>query len=235
MAHGKKFRKVLNNVNRKQAYALGEAVNLVKKNAADAARKFDESVEIAMNLGIDTKLSDQAVRGMVQLPHGTGKSVRVAVFAKGEKADAAKAAGADIVGAEELADKINAGFADFDRVVASPDMMGIVGKLGKVLGPRGLMPNPKLGTVTPNVAGAVKAAKAGSIEFRAEKAGIVHAGIGKVSFSEQALLENARAFIGAINKARPSGIKGTYSNRVTLSSTMGPGVKVDLTTLSEGA
>ncbi len=235
MAHGKKFRKVLNNVNRKQAYALGEAVNLVKKNAADAARKFDESVEIAMNLGIDTKLSDQAVRGMVQLPHGTGKSVRVAVFAKGEKADAAKAAGADIVGAEELADKINAGFADFDRVVASPDMMGIVGKLGKVLGPRGLMPNPKLGTVTPNVAGAVKAAKAGSIEFRAEKAGIVHAGIGKVSFSEQALLENARAFIGAINKARPSGIKGTYINRVTLSSTMGPGVKVDLTTLSEGA
>jgi len=235
MSHGKKFRKALNNVNRKQAYALDEAVKLVKKNAVEAARKFDESVEIAMNLGIETKLSDQAVRGMVQLPHGTGKSVRVAVFAKGEKADAAKAAGADIVGAEELADKINGGFADFDRVIASPDMMGVVGKLGKVLGPRGLMPNPKLGTVTPNVAEAVKSAKAGSIEFRAEKAGIIHAGIGKVSFTEQALLENARVFIGAINKARPSGIKGTYINRVTLSSTMGPGVKVDLTTLSEGA
>jgi len=227
MVHGKKFRKALANVDRKQLYALETAVKLVKQNAAAAPRKFDETVEIAMNLGIDTKQSDQAVRGMVQLPHGTGKTVRVAVFAKGEKADAARAAGADIVGADDLGEKIAGGFSDFDRVIATPDMMGIVGKLGKVLGPRGLMPNPKLGTVTPNVAEAVKAAKAGTIEFRAEKAGIVHAGIGKVSFSENAILENARAFISAIAKARPAGIKGTYINRITLSSTMGPGVKVD--------
>lgn len=235
MAHGKKFRKALSGVDRKQAYALEAAVKLIKKNVADAQRKFDETVEIAMNLGIDPKMSDQAVRGMVQLPHGTGKSVRVAVFAKGEKADAAKAAGADIVGAEDLAEKIQGGFMDFERVIATPDMMGIVGKLGKILGTRGLMPNPKLGTVTPNVADAVKAAKAGSIEFRAEKAGIVHAGIGKASFSETAIVENARAFIAAINKVRPAGVKGTYINRVTLSSTMGPGVKVDLTTISGAA
>lgn len=235
MAHGKKFKKAIKNVDRKKAYALDAAVKLVKQNASETQRKFDETIEIAMNLGVDTKLSDQAVRGMVQLPHGTGKSVRVAVFAKGDKADAATKAGADIVGAEDLADKINAGFQDFDRVIATPDMMGVVGKLGKVLGPRGLMPNPKLGTVTPNVAEAVKSAKAGSIEFRAEKAGIVHAGIGKVSFSEAAILDNARAFIGAITKARPSGIKGTYINRVTISSTMGPGVKVDLTTIGETA
>ncbi len=231
MPHGKKFRKTLQNVDRKMAYKLDDAVKLVKKNAGESQRKFDETVEIAMNLGVDVTQSDQAVRGMVQLPHGTGKSIRVAVFAKADKADAAKAAGADIVGADDLAEKILAGFSDFDRVVASPDMMGVVGKLGKVLGPRGLMPNPKLGTVTPNVAEAVKAAKSGSIEFRAEKAGIIHAGIGKVSFSEQAILENARAFINAITKARPTGVKGTYINRVTVSSTMGPGVKVDLTTL----
>ena len=235
MAHGKKFRKVIANVDRKKAYALDAALKLVKANAGESKRKFDETVEIAMNLGVDTKLSDQAVRGMVQLPHGTGKSVRVAVFAKGDKADAATAAGADIVGADDLAEKILAGFSDFDRVIASPDMMGVVGKLGKVLGPRGLMPNPKLGTVTPNVADAVKAAKAGSIEFRAEKGGIVHAGIGKASFSDQALLENARAFISAITRARPNGVKGTYINRVSLSSTMGPGVKVDLATLVEAA
>jgi large subunit ribosomal protein L1 len=233
--HGKKFRKTLQNVDRKKSYKLDDAVKLVKKNAAEAQRKFDETIEIAMNLGIDVTLSDQAVRGMVQLPHGTGKSVRVAVFAKGDKADDAKKAGADIVGSDDLAEKILAGFSDFDRVVASPDLMGVVGKLGKVLGPRGLMPNPKLGTVTPNVAEAVKAAKAGSIEFRAEKAGIVHAGIGKVSFSEQHLLENARMFINAITKARPAGVKGTYINRVTLSSTMGPGVKVDLAALAESA
>lgn len=232
MAHGKKFKKALANVDRKQAYALEAAVKLIKKNVADAARKFDETVEIAMNLGIDPKISDQAVRGMVSLPHGTGKTVRVAVFAKGEKADAAKAAGADVVGAEDLAEKIQGGFMDFDRVIATPDMMGIVGKLGKILGTRGLMPNPKLGTVTPNVGEAVKTAKAGSIEFRAEKGGIVHAGIGKSSFSETAILENARAFIAAIAKVKPSGVKGTYINRVTLSSTMGPGVKVDLTTIS---
>ncbi|MDD3289026.1 MAG: 50S ribosomal protein L1 [Alphaproteobacteria bacterium] len=235
MAHGKKFRKVIANVNRKQAYALDEAIKLIKANSSQAQRKFDETIEIAMNLGVDTKLSDQAVRGMVQLPHGTGKSIRVAVFAKGEKADAAQKAGADIVGADDLAEKIMAGFQDFDRVIASPDMMGVVGKLGKILGPRGLMPNPKLGTVTPNVAEAVKSAKAGSIEFRAEKAGIVHAGIGKVSFSESAIVDNARAFISAIAKARPTGIKGTYINRVTLSSTMGPGVKVDLATIGEAA
>jgi large subunit ribosomal protein L1 len=235
MSHGKKFNKVRAKVDANKAYKLDEAVKLVKQNAAEAARKFDESIEIAMNLGIDTKQSDQSVRGMVQLPNGTGKSVRVAVFAKGENADKAKAAGADIVGGDDLAEKMTGGWMEFDRVIATPDMMGVVGKLGKVLGPRGLMPNPKLGTVTPNVADAVKSAKAGSIEFRAEKAGIVQAGIGKASFSEKALLENARAFIGAITKARPSGVKGTYINRVTLSSTMGPGVKVDLTTLSETA
>jgi len=233
--HGKKLKKVLANVDRKQAYALEAAIKLVKKNSLEAKRKFDETIEIAMNLGVDTKQSDQAVRGMVQLPHGTGKTVRVAVFAKADKADAAKAAGADFIGADDLAEKILGGFSDFDRVIATPDMMGVVGKLGKVLGPRGLMPNPKLGTVTPNVADAVKAAKAGSIEYRAEKGGIVHAGIGKISFSEQALLENARAFVAAISKARPSGVKGTYINRVSLSSTMGPGVKVDLTTISEAA
>ena len=233
MAHmGKKLRKIASSVDRKKAYALEEAIKLVKQNAAATARKFDETVEIAMNLGIDTKLSDQAVRGVVPLPNGTGKTIRVAVFAKGDKADAAKAAGADFVGADDLAEKITAGFQGFDRVIASPDMMGVVGKLGKVLGPRGLMPNPKLGTVTPNVAEAVKAAKAGSIEFRAEKAGIVQAGIGKASFSEKAILENARAFINAINKARPNGVKGTYINHVSLSSTMGPGVKVDLTSLT---
>jgi large subunit ribosomal protein L1 len=235
MAHGKKFRKTLQNVDRNKAYALDEAVKLVKKNAVDTKRKFDETIEIAMNLGIDVKISDQSVRGMVALPHGTGKSIRVAVFAKADKADAAKKAGADIVGADDLAEKILAGFSEFDRIVATPDMMGVVGKLGKVLGPRGLMPNPKLGTVTPNVAEAVKAAKAGSIEFRAEKAGIVHAGIGKASFSDQHILENAKAFISAITKARPTGIKGTYINRVTVSSTMGPGVKVDLATIVESA
>ncbi len=230
--HGKKFRNTLKNVDRKKAYKLDDAIKLVKQNAVQAARKFDETVEIAMNLGIDTKLSDQSVRGMIQLPHGTGKSMRVAVFAKGEKADEAKKAGADVVGGDDLAEKIMGGFSDFDRVVATPDMMGVVGKLGKVLGPRGLMPNPKLGTVTPNVVEAIKAAKAGSIEFRAEKAGIVQAGIGKASFSEQALLENARSFIAAITKARPTGIKGTYVNRITISSTMGPGVKVDIATVS---
>ena len=226
--HGKKFRNIVKAVDRNKAYALPEAIALIQKTSKDAVRKFVETVDIAVNLNIDTKQSDQAVRGMIQLPHGTGRSIRVAVFAKGEKADAAKAAGADIVGADDLADLILAGKSDFERVIASPDMMGVVGKLGKVLGPRGLMPNPKLGTVTPNVVEAVKAAKAGSIEFRAEKAGIIQAGIGKVNFTEQALLENARAFIGALVKARPNGVKGTYLTRITLSSTMGPGVKVEL-------
>lgn len=232
MTHGKKLRKVVKNVERTKLYSLEDGIKLVMKNAGEMSRKFTESLEIAINLGIDPRQSDQAVRGMVQLPHGTGKSVRVAVFAKGDKADAALAAGADVVGADDLAEKILGGFSDFERVIATPDMMGVVGKLGKVLGPRGLMPNPKLGTVTPNVADAVKSAKAGSIEFRAEKAGIVHAGIGKINFTEQQLIENARAFIAAISKARPAGVKGTYINRVALSSTMGPGVKVDLTTLS---
>ncbi|MDE2030125.1 MAG: 50S ribosomal protein L1 [Alphaproteobacteria bacterium] len=230
---GKKIRNAAKNVDRNKHYALPEAVKLVLSNSKQAGRKFVESVEIAINLNIDTKQSDQAVRGMVQLPHGTGKSVRVAVFAKGEKADAAKAAGADIVGADDLKEQILAGKSDFDRVIASPDMMGVVGQLGKVLGPRGLMPNPKLGTVTPNVADAVKAAKAGSIEFRAEKAGIVQAGVGKVNFAEADLLANVKSFINAIVKARPSGVKGAYLERVTLSSTMGPGVKVDLASINE--
>jgi large subunit ribosomal protein L1 len=231
--HGKKIRNVLKNVDRNKAYALPEAVKLVLSNASQAARKFVESVEVAINLNIDTKQSDQTVRGVVSLPHGTGKTIRVAVFAKGEKADAAKAAGADIVGADDLKEAIIAGKSDFDRVIATPDMMGVVGQLGKILGPRGLMPNPKLGTVTPNVAEAVKSAKAGSIEFRAEKAGIVQAGVGKVSFAEADLLTNAKAFIQAIVKARPAGVKGTYIKRISLSSTMGPGVKVDLNTISE--
>jgi large subunit ribosomal protein L1 len=230
---GKKIRNALKNVDRNKAYALPEAVKLVLSNASQTARKFVESVEVAINLNIDTKQSDQTVRGVVSLPHGTGKTVRVAVFAKGEKADAAKAAGADFVGADDLAEAIMAGKSDFDRVIATPDMMGVVGKLGKVLGPRGLMPNPKLGTVSANVADAVKSAKAGSIEFRAEKAGIVQAGIGKANFSEADLLTNARAFIQAIVKARPAGVKGTYVKRISLSSTMGPGVKVDVNTITE--
>ncbi|MDD4616620.1 MAG: 50S ribosomal protein L1 [Alphaproteobacteria bacterium] len=233
---GKKIRNIAKNVDANKAYALQEAVKLVLSNSKQAARKFVESVEIAINLNVDTKQSDQTVRGVVSLPAGTGKSIRVAVFAKGEKADAAKAAGADFVGADDLAEAILGGKSDFDRVIASPDMMGIVGKLGKVLGPRGLMPNPKLGTVTPNVADAVKSAKAGSIEFRAEKAGIVQAGIGKVSFSEADILANSKAFIAAIIKARPAGVKGTYVKRISLSSTMGPGVKVDLASVNnEGA
>lgn len=232
---GKKLRKVLKNVNREQAYSLTDAIKLVQKNAADAQRKFVETLEISINLGVDTKKSDQAVRGVVALPNGTGKKVIVAVFARGDKAEEAQKAGADIVGAEDLVEKITGGFSGFDRVIATPDMMGMVGKVAKILGPRGLMPNPKLGTVTPNVSDAVKAAKAGSIEFRAEKAGIVQAGIGKVNFSEKALLENARAFINAIAKARPAGLKGNYINKICLSSTMGPGLKVDISSTTEDA
>ena len=212
-------------VDRERAYPLAEAVSLVKANAA--ASKFDETIEIAMNLGVDPRHADQMVRGVVAMPNGTGKTMRVAVFARDAKADEAKEAGADLVGAEELAEAIQGGESNFDRVIASPDMMGVVGRLGKVLGPRGLMPNPKLGTVTPDIGAAVKAAKAGEVQYRAEKAGVVHAGIGKASFDEDKILENAAAFIDAVRKARPSGAKGTYIRKITLSSTMGVGVAVE--------
>jgi len=212
-------------VDRERTYPLTEAVSLVKANAA--ASKFDETIEIAMNLGVDPRHADQMVRGVVAMPNGTGKTMRVAVFARDAKADEAREAGADLVGAEELAEAIQGGESNFDRVIASPDMMGVVGRLGKVLGPRGLMPNPKLGTVTPDIGAAVKAAKAGEVQYRAEKAGIVHAGIGKASFDEAKILENAAAFIDAVRKSRPSGAKGTYVRKITLSSTMGVGVAVE--------
>lgn len=209
---------------RTNALPFGEAIKLVKDNAK---AKFDETVEISVNLGVDPRHADQQVRGVVNLPSGTGRDVRVAVFAKDAKADEARAAGAEHVGAEDLYEKINGGFMDFDRVIASPDMMALVGRLGKVLGPRGLMPNPKVGTVTPNVAQAVKDAKGGAVEFRVEKAGIVHAGIGKASFAQDALEANVKAMVDALVRARPSGAKGTYVKQISLSSTMGPGVKVD--------
>ena len=220
----KRITKAYEGIDRTKTYPVREAVKLVKSRAAV---KFDETIELAMTLGVDPRHADQAVRGMVGLPSGTGKKVRVAVFAKGERAQQAQAAGADIVGAEDLAEKVNNGQIDFDRVIAAPDMMGVVGRLGKVLGPRGLMPNPKLGTVTPNVAQAVKDAKGGQVEFRADKTGNVNAGVGKMSFSEEALVANVSAFLDAIQRARPSGVKGTYIKKVTLSSTMGPGVKID--------
>ncbi|MGH6964684.1 MAG: 50S ribosomal protein L1 [Phenylobacterium sp.] len=211
------------------AHPVSEAVKLVKANAT---AKFDESVEIAVNLGVDPRHADQQVRGVVNLPSGTGRDVRVAVIAKDAKAAEATAAGADIVGAEELVERIQGGFMDFDRVIATPDMMALVGRLGKVLGPRGLMPNPRVGTVTPNVAQAVKDAKGGAIEFRTEKTGIIHAGIGKASFTEEALLANVNALVDALNKAKPTGAKGTYIKKVSLSSTMGPGFKVDSSSFS---
>ncbi len=216
-------------VDRNRTYGLDEAVKTVKANAT---AKFDETVEIDVNLGVDPRHADQQVRGVVNLPSGTGRDVRVAVIAKDAKAAEATAAGADIVGAEELVERIQGGFMEFDRVIATPDMMALVGRLGKVLGPRGLMPNPRVGTVTPNVGQAVKDAKGGAIEFRVEKAGIVHAGIGKASFTEDALLLNIRALVDALNKAKPAGAKGIYVKKVSLSSTMGPGVKVDLTSLT---
>ena len=206
-------------------HALPEAVKLVKANAT---AKFDETIEISVNLGVDPRHADQNVRGVVSLPSGTGRAMRVAVIAKDAKAEEATAAGADIVGAEELVERIQGGFMEFDRVIATPDMMALVGRLGKVLGPRGLMPNPRVGTVTPNVAQAVKDAKGGAIEFRVEKAGIVHAGVGKASFTEDALLANVRALVDALNKAKPTGAKGAYIQRISLSSTMGPGVKIEL-------
>jgi large subunit ribosomal protein L1 len=215
-------------VDKNKLYALDEAIALVKANAK---AKFDETIEISMNLGIDPRHADQMVRGMVGLPNGTGKTVRVGVFARGPKAEEAKAAGADVVGADDLAALVQEGKIEFDRCIATPDMMALVGRLGKVLGPRGLMPNPKLGTVTMDVKGAVAAAKGGQVEFRAEKAGIVHAGIGKASFDAEKLVGNARAFVEAIQRARPPGAKGTYVKKVAVSSTMGPGVKVDVSTL----
>jgi len=211
-------------VDREKLYGVDEAIGLVKQNAT---AKFDETVEVAMNLGVDPRHADQMVRGVVSLPKGTGKDVRVAVFAKGDKADEARAAGAEVVGAEDLMESIQGGTIDFDRVIATPDMMGVVGRLGKVLGPKGLMPNPKLGTVTPNVGEAVKAAKGGQVEFRVEKAGIVHAGIGKASFPEGDLKVNFDAFVDAIVKAKPAGSKGKYVRKVSITSSMGPGLKID--------
>ena len=216
-------------VNRDKLYGVDEAIALAKTLAT---AKFDESIEVALNLGVDPRHADQMVRGVVNLPKGTGKTVRVAVFAKGAKAEEATAAGADVVGAEDLMETIQGGQIDFDRVIATPDMMGVVGRLGKVLGPKGLMPNPKLGTVTMDVTKAVTDAKSGQVEFRVEKAGIVHAGIGKASFEEDKLLGNIRAFVDAIQKAKPAGAKGTYLKKASLSSTMGPGIKVDIATLA---
>ena len=220
----KKQKSYTADIDRSRDYSVAEAAEIIKTGAT---AKFDETIEIAINLGVDPRHADQMVRGAVAMPNGTGKDVRVAVFARDAKADEAKAAGAEFVGAEELAEAIQNGESGFDRVIASPDMMGVVGRLGKVLGPRGLMPNPKLGTVTPDVAAAVKTAKAGEVQFRVEKAGVVHAGIGKASFAADKIAENATAFIDAIKKARPSGAKGTYIKKITLSSTMGPGVFID--------
>jgi len=228
MAKGKRLKKALEGLDRNRNYGLDEALKLVKLNANS---KFDETVEVALNLGVDPRHADQMVRGVVSLPNGTGKTVRVAVFAKGDKADAALAAGADIVGAEDLAERIQGGNIDFDRVIATPDMMAVVGRLGKVLGPRGLMPNPKLGTVTADVAAAVKAVKGGQVEFRVEKAGVLQAGVGKASFSEEALRENVKALVEAVVRAKPTGAKGTYLKKAGLSSTMGPGVKVEVASL----
>ena len=225
-ALGKRTTKIREGIDREKLYPLAEAVKMVKERAK---AKFDETIEVAMNLGIDPRHADQMVRGVVNLPKGTGKNVRVAVFAKGAKADEAKAAGADVVGAEDLMETIQGGSIDFDRVIATPDMMGVVGRLGKVLGPKGLMPNPKLGTVTMDVTKAVTDAKSGQVEFRVEKAGIVHAGIGKASFSEGDLKENFTAFMDAIIKNKPSGAKGKFVKKLSVSSTMGPGVKIDLT------
>ncbi|MBO1904712.1 50S ribosomal protein L1 [Microvirga sp. 3-52] len=221
---GKRIRAAREGIEVTKLYPIQDAVKLIKERAK---AKFDETIEVSMNLGVDPRHADQMVRGVCNLPNGSGRTVRVAVFARGAKADEAKAAGADIVGAEELFEAVNGGTIDFDRCIATPDMMPLVGRLGKVLGPRGLMPNPKVGTVTMDVKGAVEAAKGGAVEFRVEKAGIVHAGIGKASFDEGKLVENIRAFADAVSKAKPTGAKGTYIQRVAVSSTMGPGVKVD--------
>jgi large subunit ribosomal protein L1 len=223
--HSKRLRQAYEAIDRETQYDLNEAIGLIKTSAK---AKFDETVEVAVNLGVDPRHADQMVRGVVSLPHGTGKELRVAVFAKADKAAEARAAGADVIGAEDLMEQVQKGQIDFDRCIATPDMMGLVGRLGKILGPRGLMPNPKVGTVTMDVAGAVKAAKAGQVEFRVEKAGIVHGGIGKASFERGALAENFRAFVDAVVKAKPTGAKGTYVKRVSISSTMGPGLRVNV-------
>jgi large subunit ribosomal protein L1 len=225
----KRIRKTLEGLDRDKLYPLDDAIRMVKERAV---AKFDETIEVALNLGVDPRHADQMVRGVVSLPNGTGRSLRVGVFAKGDKADEARAAGADVVGAEDLVEAVQAGKIDFDRCIATPDMMPLVGRLGKVLGPRGMMPNPKVGTVTPDVAKAVREAKGGAVEFRVEKAGIIHAGVGKASFTEEALAENIRAFADAVQKARPSGAKGTFVKRVSLASTQGPGVRIDPSTLA---
>ena len=229
MTRQSKRQKAMAEIDREKFYGVNEAIGIVKGNAT---AKFDETVEVALNLGVDPRHSDQMLRGVVNLPKGSGKTVRVAVFAKGDKAEEAKKAGADVVGAEDLMETVQGGQIDFDRVIATPDMMGVVGRLGKVLGPKGLMPNPKLGTVTMDVAKAVTDAKGGQVEFRVEKAGIVQAGIGKASFTEEDLQANFRAFMDAIHKARPSGAKGKFIHKVSVSSTMGPGVKIDLEEVS---
>jgi len=229
---GKRVRAAYDGVDRNRSYAVPDAVKLVKSRAT---AKFDETIELSLALGVDTRHADQNVRGVVALPSGTGKKVRVAVFAKGPRAQEAMAAGADIVGAEDLAEKVLAGVIEFDRVIAAPDMMAVVGKLGKVLGPRGLMPNPKLGTVTPNVAQAVRDVKGGQVEFRADKTGMVNVGLGKASFTEEQIAANLKALFDAVGRARPTGVKGTYIKKATLSSTMGPGVKIDLTGLGGAA
>jgi len=226
----KRIKEMNEGLNKDALFSLEDAIKTVK---AKSKVKFDETVELSMNLGVDPRHADQMVRGVVSLPNGTGKSVRVAVFARGDKAEAAKEAGADLVGAEDLMETVQKGEMNFERCIATPDMMAIVGRLGKVLGPRGLMPNPKLGTVTPDVAKAVKDAKGGQVEYRVEKAGIVHAGVGKVSFEENALIENAKTLINAVVKARPSGAKGTYVKAVSVSSTMGPGLKVDVASVTD--
>ena len=230
MTHGKRIKKIYESFDEASFFSVEEAVKIIKESSS---AKFDETVEISINLGIDPKQSDQMVRGVVSLPSGTGKEVKIAVFAKDDKAKEALDAGADEVGDEDLAEKMQNGNLDFDRVIASPDMMGIVGRLGKVLGPRGLMPNPKLGTVTVDVSKAVKSAKSGEVQFRVEKAGIVHAGIGKISFTKEAIEKNVTAFIEAVKNARPSGAKGVFLKKISLSSTMGPGVKIQTMELAK--
>jgi len=227
---GKRLKRAYEGIDPAVARPLEDALKLIKQRAA---AKFDETVEVSMNLNLDPRKPDQNLRGAVMLPHGSGKAMRVAVFARGDRAKEAEAAGADLIGAEDLAERVQAGQIDFDRAIATPDLMSLVGRLGKILGPRGLMPNPRLGTVTQNVAEAVRAAKGGQVEFRAEKAGIVHAGVGKASFTEAALADNVRAFVGAIVRGKPSGVRGTYIKKVSVSSTMGPGVKVELSGLAE--